>query len=527
MQILPLLLVLILIAADEGVSPPAALHWELSQSNVILVAWGPVLAIVLLSALGMSWCRRRMDRGRGPGPIIIADRLARIARTLIVINHAAAVLMFGWLFVIRKAIGNLILVDELIALMPPLFGILALWWMYYPIERRVHEMLLIRQLDDGRPVYPMLSRRGYVLLQVRLHLLLMLVPILAILGLKEAAVRLAVAFAPPNHAKMLADVGTLLVAVGVFVTSPLLARVMLGVRPMPAGPIRDSLMDVCRRHRVKVRELLLWDTNGTMINAAVMGLIAPLRYVMVTDLLLDMLREDQVRAVMAHEIGHVRRHHMPWLVACLMASFALALIAVELVLRGADALSWLPNEPAEAATFIVNVAPLALGLLLFGWVSRRFERQADTFAVQHLSGLNESKSSDAGAAPPSNAQRVVSVESVRAMRGALAIIAELNTLDPNRKSWRHGSIAWRQAYLQTLIGRALLKLPIDRLIRWIKLAAAIILIGAFGSEALLSAYDRDAGGQKSEGRDQRAEVRSQKPVQHSVLRTQHSELNSP
>jgi hypothetical protein len=108
---------------------------------------------------------------------------------------------------------------------------------------------------------------------------------------------------------------------------------------------------------------------------------------------------------------------------------------------------------------------LTFGFAVFGWVCRRFERQADTFAAQHLSGLGTE----------SQAQASITPESVDAMRSALQTIANLNTVDPSRHSWRHGSIRWRQRYLQSIIGRPLLHLPIDRLVGRLKLAAAIVL----------------------------------------------------
>ena len=48
---------------------------------------------------------------------------------------------------------------------------------------------------------------------------------------------------------------------------------------------------------------------------------------------------------------------------------------------------------------------------------------------------------------------------------------------PDSSVWRHGSIAWRQAYLQTLIDQPVDNLAIDRQVRWIKLASAVIIIG--------------------------------------------------
>lgn len=537
MQLLPILLVAVVMAVDEGLHPIGA-RWELSRGLVAALANAPVVVIVLLATLAVARCERQLRAGRVPGPIIWADRCVRYARTLIVLNHAAAVLVFGWLGAVRSVTGDLIMLDELIAIAPALLGLTATWWAYYPIEVRLRDALTIRRLDDGVPLYPMLTRWQYVFTQVRVHVLVLLVPILLIASAVETIDTLW-RHADPPWPDWLRGIATFASAAGIFLIAPLLARVLLDTEPLAPGSLRDALTDVCRRHRVRIRELLLWKTNGSMINAAVMGLVGPLRYVMITDALLESMRLDQAQAVMAHEIGHVRRHHMPWMIISLAAAFVLAVYITELPLRAIDAMG-LVRSQTVADTFGVAsmVAQLVLGLLMFGWISRRFERQADTFAVQHLSGMglspaeqsqtrlphcetdeadidphathkanadhadDESESAVApdlqeleshaaahAAAATDGAPRIT-IEAVNAMSDALGTIAKLNTIDPKRPSWRHGSITWRQRYLRSLVGQPIDQLRIDQTVRWIKRAAAIVLLSAL-------AYESYAGWQAS------------------------------
>ena len=69
--------------------------------------------------------------------------------------------------------------------------------------------------------------------------------------------------------------------------------------------------------------------------------------------------------------------------------------------------------------------------------------------------------------------------------GALEAVARLNSVDPDRPSWRHGSIAWRQAYLDSTVGQPLDSLVIDRIVRRLKLTVALVLVvGAAGVAAL-------------------------------------------
>jgi STE24 endopeptidase len=244
---------------------------------------------------------------------------------------------------------------------------------------------------------------------------------------------------------------------------PVVMRRVWDTVALESGPLREALHAMCRDHRVRIRELLVWRTQGAMINGAVMGFAGPLRYILLTDALLEHLPERQVEAVMAHELGHVRRRHMVWLGGGALAA----------VLLGTGAAKWAADrwaaEWSHTAWFegLIAVAGLGLALVLFGFVSRRFEWQADAFAVQHLSGQR------AGAPPV-----LVSESAVAAMSGALDAVARLNGIPRRRFTWRHGSISDRQRRLALLVGQRADRLAVDRQVRVVKLLAAAAMVGA-------------------------------------------------
>jgi len=209
-----------------------------------------------------------------------------------------------------------------------------------------------------------------------------------------------------------------------------------------------------------------------MLNGAVIGLLAPLRYVLLTDALLESLPTVQVEAVLAHEVGHVRRRHMPWLLGALIACLGIASIVVGLIAAWGVALIGIaPTEQLGGILEAVMIlAGVAGGLVGFGFVSRRFERQADAFAAQHLSGLTKE-----------NRGRglIVSPEASETMADALQAVADLNHVPPGRFTWRHGSIAGRQRALRALEGHPVDRLLIDRAARRVKLLVllGIIVVG--------------------------------------------------
>lgn len=479
MQLLPILLAATVLAASGGLTidwrgdGPA--DWE-----AMAVACGPV--ILVLAGLGsLVWiCCRRVDRGRGAGPIMVAERLARWSRWFIAIVHVLAVVVFGWLDVVRRAIGDYILVDELVTMAPAIVGIIGTWWLYYPIEKRIRTAMLIRQLDSGAPVTPQTTRLGWTSMQARMGLFLLLVPLLIIMALAEI-IEWAGGLLPASPLSgWAAEAATTFAALGVFLCTPLLARILLHLTPLRAGPLRDDLLEICRLNRVRVRDVLLWRTSGSMINAAVMGLLGRLRFVLLTDALLDTLSRREVQAVMAHEIGHVRKHHMPWLLACLLASVAVAEMVIEGPFYLLDRAG--VNPPADIAQWIgpgATILALLAALQVFGWVSRRFERQADAFAVQYLSlhPASVTAESEKEAILPAE---TVTAEASAALQGALGRIAHLNAVNLKRRSWRHGSIASRQQHLQSIIGRPLGCLAVDRIVRRIKIATLLTLLASAG-----------------------------------------------
>ena len=460
MLLYPIVLIAVLLLADGGLGF-AADGPRLENGAAVGVAVGGVLLVLGFAAAGVARCRRRLDRRRDPTAIVSAARVVRVARAVLLLHFGFVVLWFGWLETIRSLTGDLIAVDEIIAMGPTIAGVAATWWLFYPLERRVREALLIRQLDEGRPVFGLPDRGAWVLTQLRTHLFFLLVPMLLIFTLAEvidAAMRMLDQYA---WAASMGEVGTVLAAVVVVIAAPLLSRLVLDVEPLAEGPQRDVLVDVCRRHRVKVRELLIWNTHGSMINAAVLGMTGRIRYVLLTDALLETMTPRQVEIVMAHEIGHVRRHHMPWLLVSLLAAITLGMLplfATQVLLVALDA-----PEPGPVGVTVGAVAGGIAGLFMFGWVSRRFERQADVFAVAHL-----------GAADGRSA--VFTEGAVDATCETLARIASLNSVAATRSSWRHGSIAWRQAYLRSIVGHAPARLPLDREILWIKISAAVIVV---------------------------------------------------
>jgi STE24 endopeptidase len=167
------------------------------------------------------------------------------------------------------------------------------------------------------------------------------------------------------------------------VVEPLFAR----FTPLPAGPLRDRVLALAGAAGVQVRDVLVADASRrtTALNAYVSGL-GRTRRVVVHDTLLGTGRDDEVAAVVAHELGHVVARDVTVGTAVGAAGAALGVLAGYLLL------AWPPLLGAAHVTGPADPAVAGLLLALGAWagllgaplqtaVSRRIERRADAFSL--------------------------------------------------------------------------------------------------------------------------------------------------
>lgn len=185
-----------------------------------------------------------------------------------------------------------------------------------------------------------------------------------------------------------AAVGAALVVVLLsFVLPVLVEPLFLRFRPLPEGPVRQDLLALARRDTVAVSDILVADASRrtTALNAYVSGL-GPTRRVVLYDTLLAGVPQQQVRLVVAHELGHVVNRD----VVVGTGFGAVGAATAVLVLSWALTWPWLLERVGASGPADPAVLPLvlALGVLLGAitapvqsLVSRRVEARADVHAL--------------------------------------------------------------------------------------------------------------------------------------------------
>lgn len=182
-------------------------------------------------------------------------------------------------------------------------------------------------------------------------------------------------------------VGTALVA-GFVLLHPLVVQpLFLPTSPLAAGPARDTIEAVLERGGAADLPIHVGQAsrNTTRVNALVTGL-GPTERVVVYDNLLE-LPEEQIGAVVAHELAHHEHLDLPRGVALSAAAILLGSLVLRRVLRS-DAVQTVvgARHRADARMAAVVLAAVALGELagtpVANLVSRRAEAAADARAVE-------------------------------------------------------------------------------------------------------------------------------------------------
>ena len=207
-----------------------------------------------------------------------------------------------------------------------------------------------------------------------------------------------------------------------------------GCSPLPDTEKKRSIVGFLRSAGFKYRDLLQWPIlEGRMLTAGVMGLVPRLRYILVTDSLVNILTEEELHAVMAHEVAHVRYRHMLFYVLFLLGFMALSFGLFEVFFYALLALPWLfgllgrEQEFQSGIFYLLLSLPFILSIILYfryimGFFMRNFERQADLYSVRIM-----------GKPGPT----VMSLEK----------IAQVSGQSRHQPSWHHFSIAERAAFL--------------------------------------------------------------------------------
>ena len=463
-----------------GAGAPPELWVALSGLAVVVALVG--LAGLCISAF-ILWRRGEVAAG-GQRFLAKVRLLGRVYRLLVLVAYGLVLRQLGWAALAYDLAGRGTwdCPAMAIAIAPFLVLCVAAWTAVYWAER----VLRAAMFEQAGAVVAAgewtLSR--YLEFMFRQYVLVFLVPLLVLLGIDDALV----------HAGYSPDSGVL--GFVLFLATTLAAVLLAGVwvricwrtEPLPEGDLRRRLYGLAERAGVRVGNVLVWRTNLSIANGCMIGMVGPLRYIMITDALLLAMSQapEEAEAVFAHEIAHVKYRHTLLYVALMAGAFGAAMLAGEAAATLSDA-EWAPG----AATGAVLVGYLGL---VFGYISRRCELEADLYAARATECPVNCSPPDPGFAAgqvPAGAEdwaaatsgRSLCPHRVLALTAALERIARLNGMAYSARGWRHFSIARRCDVLAGLLADPAGIARYERRIRRLKrvaLAASLAIAAAAG-----------------------------------------------
>ena len=173
-----------------------------------------------------------------------------------------------------------------------------------------------------------------------------------------------------------------------FLAPRVIMPMFLQFKPMEAGPLRDAIFALAQKLDFPVHEVSVVDGSrrSSKGNAFFAG-FGKARRIALYDTLLASHSNDEIVAILAHEIGHNKCRHVP-----VHLALGLAEMGVMLALLG-----WVLKSPGFFAAFGVTGTPVGMGLVLFGVLyqplgiitgllglamNRKHEFEADAFAAR-------------------------------------------------------------------------------------------------------------------------------------------------
>lgn len=474
--------------------PPAV--GAVLDTDHVLLTWLWVTLQPMALGIGSVWLARRTCR--------LMNRSADDSRAAQAFNHrgtsylrlgllagfASTVLLTPWVGWFRFAgIHPLLqIVGDLLVLTPYFAGAVALWIGAYPLERSVRAESVDWLVRTAPRTPPRWTLRQYLEFNVRHHLLIVAVPMTLILFVADLTRSYDQSLIETFDWIWAPELLLGIAAAMVFVMAPILLRHIWRTRSLEAGPLRDRLDALCRHINLQCRDILVWETDGFMINAAVMGITGRVRYVLLSDAMLATMSVRQVEAVFGHEAGHVHHRHIQKFLAFAFVGWVLVAGLMELLAQwsiGPNAIAPLSLDSIQGIGVVATVAFWGIG---FGMVSRRFERQADLFGARCVSPDTDTCDGPCSVhtdteRPRRDGDRVCSTGAAL-FASALGRVAALNGIPREERSWRHSSIASRMRFLASLAGDPLRAERFQRGLR--RLSFAIATLSVLGAIACVA-----------------------------------------
>jgi len=437
MQLLMILAVVAVFAISER-APQVPVE---NAGRSVAIALAVTALVTLLAALIAARTVRRIRTRPTEYRRALSDfaRWRSMHAAVWLASAAAVVYGVGWTQLVRCnwRLDGVPLVGELLILLPLVLPMTLSWAAFYRVETAL-------AADPARGAKWLVESAKYAGFNLRHHLGLLLAPLLFLLAVEDV-VHWALPWLAEQNKRAILYVPLLVAMAAVF---PAMLGRIWRTEPLPPGPLRDRLVALCHRSGARFRDIRIWHSNSRIVNAAVAGFLPRWRYLFLTDGLLKRLDDEEIQAVVAHEIGHVRHGHL-WLRVLAVVAPALLLMVADRVFPqlpqvfdGQLIVFGLPGAVQQAVLYMSAVVLYAV--MVFGPYCRRLEHQADLFACRAelgiVAGPPETQRTTSGCAAERHVRYIAALEKLSALAGGAR----------RHSTWLHPSTLRRVALLEAV-----------------------------------------------------------------------------
>jgi Zn-dependent protease with chaperone function len=376
-QLIYFIIALLLLTLQQPGTKP--LH---PPAQTAILALSLFVFFVVACQLALHQLRTAILRQEPPGHLaVLYHRIQGRLNVLVILVLVVHVYVLDVKFYLRAVPGfiDFMTVSGVIGLGFYLLHLAIIWYCSHPYHQRIHQTQI--------------ARSAFVWGNVRFYLAFLTPWLLfsfILDGLQWIPKTFRWAFLASESGQFLLF-GVILCAFMFY--APWLMVRLWRCQPIPPTPAKSALEDFCQNHRFRLGGFLFWPIfSEDAITAGIVGILPRLRYILMTPGILRLLNTDELQAVTAHEMGHVRRFHIPfYLLFFLGFTFLTASLdkpILLLLLKQKILLDWWlsPDSDQQTLFSIAYSFPIVLLLVLyfryiFGYFMRNSERQADIYAL--------------------------------------------------------------------------------------------------------------------------------------------------
>ena len=412
------------------------------------------VACCLIGLAGIRMTLRRAAEGMSEGLAELVPAAGRVMRIWAVVAWFAALQFFDWGAYIDAHVPRVLWIARYIVLFVPAAVLFAMAWASQR-ELTVSAMGAKYIANDRWQAIRSGLRRNAVALLPLFFILALVDGIWTAGELGVAPLRTASQWL--EHMPLI----TLAIFFGLTLLAlPFLPSIvcrLVKAKSLEPGALRTLLERAAESISLRYGDIKVWPTKHRMLNAMVMGITPKSRTILFTDGILGAMPHDELLAVFFHEAGHAKKRHLElYLLLFFCMSTLFYLFHNQLVSIGMD-----PDVLG-----IVFLAFLWFGLL--GWVSRRFERDADFYGAAHAVPelLHEE--------PPLVSESTPDAPGAPSMMRALSRIRQVSG---HGGSHRHGSVESRIHAIAEYATQSEARESHRRLLRGLRTLAILLTLG--------------------------------------------------